>query len=97
VPPQAEGFVVLSPNFELVDSGTEFGVQVAEDGSGNVRVYEGRVELYEPGTGRSAKTRREVLADENVSVNDIRRITINTAQITSRHSGSRVCMTAGNR
>jgi hypothetical protein len=69
VPPQAEGFVVLSPNFEVVDLGTEFGVQVAEDGSGNVRVYEGKVELYEPGTGRSAKTRREVLADENVSVN----------------------------
>jgi hypothetical protein len=70
VPRQAEGFAVLSPHFELVDLGTEFGVRVAEDGSGNVRVYEGKVELYEAGTARSAKTRHEVLADENVSVSN---------------------------
>jgi hypothetical protein len=47
VPPQARGFSVLSPRFRLVDLGTEFGMEIGGDGSGNVQVFDGEVELHE--------------------------------------------------
>jgi len=47
VPPQARGFSVLSPKFRLVDLGTEFGMEVVNDGSTKVQVFEGEVELHE--------------------------------------------------
>lgn len=68
VPPQAEGFAVLSPNVELVDLGTEFGMDVAGDGSALVHVYDGKVELYESGTNREASTRLEFNQNEGASV-----------------------------
>lgn len=48
VPPQARGFSIVAPQFELVDLGTEFGLQVAADGQSNVQVFDGEVELYPP-------------------------------------------------
>ncbi len=68
VPPQAEGFAVVSPNVELVDLGTEFGMDVSGDGSASVHVFDGKVELYESGTDRSAKTRQEFNESESASV-----------------------------
>lgn len=68
VPPQAEGFAVLSPNVELVDLGTEFGMDVADDGSASVHVFDGKVELYEAGTDRSAESRQEFNESEGASV-----------------------------
>jgi hypothetical protein len=68
VPPQAEGFAVLSPSFELVDLGTEFGVDVAEDGSGSIRVFEGKVEVYEVGSNRSEESRREIGEDSGATI-----------------------------
>lgn len=52
VPPQARGFTILSPKFELVDLGTEFGVSVNENGTSNVQVFDGEVELYPPDGNR---------------------------------------------
>lgn len=68
VPPQAEGFEVVSPKVELVDLGTEFGMDVADDGSASVHVFDGKVELYESGMERSAETRREFTESESASV-----------------------------
>tara|TARA_R110002049_G_scaffold182485_2_gene350332 strand:+ start:65972 stop:67588 length:1617 start_codon:yes stop_codon:yes gene_type:complete len=68
VPPQAEGFAVVSPNVELVDLGTEFGMDVSGDGSASVHVFDGKVELYQPGTGRSPKTRQEITESGGASV-----------------------------
>ncbi|TWT81507.1 FecR protein [Planctomycetes bacterium CA13] len=68
VPPQAEGFAVVSPNVELVDLGTEFGMDVADDGSASVHVFDGKVELYESGTDRSAETRQEFTETEGALV-----------------------------
>ena len=48
VPPNATGFSVLTPKFELVDLGTEFAVDVASDGRADVHVFDGEVELYLP-------------------------------------------------
>lgn len=68
VPHQAEGFAVVSPNVELVDLGTEFGMDVSDDGSASVHVFDGKVELYESGTDRSADTRQEFNETESASV-----------------------------
>lgn len=52
VPPQARGFSVTSPQFELVDLGTEFGMEVGVKGGSRVQVFDGEVELYPQGGGR---------------------------------------------
>jgi ferric-dicitrate binding protein FerR (iron transport regulator) len=44
VPPQATGFRVVSPGFEVVDLGTEFGIDQREDQPPEVHVLVGRVE-----------------------------------------------------
>lgn len=44
VPPGAEGFIVDTPSVEVVDLGTAFGVRVGNDGTADVRVFEGAVE-----------------------------------------------------
>ena len=56
VPPQAHGFTVSTPEYDLVDLGTEFGIAVAEDGKSEVHVFDGKVELR--GVGKDVKTTR---------------------------------------
>ncbi|TWU66678.1 LamG-like jellyroll fold domain-containing protein [Crateriforma conspicua] len=68
VPPQAEGFTVLSPKVELVDLGTEFGMDVASDGSASVHVFDGKVELYKSGTHRALATRLEFGENESAVI-----------------------------
>jgi hypothetical protein len=46
VPAQAHGFTVGSPKFDLVDRGTEFGLDVAE--TTQVHVFDGKVDVYAP-------------------------------------------------
>src|SRR5207249_1491314 len=43
VPGPATGFEVLSPQGQVIDLGTEFGMSVSEDGSTDVYVFEGKV------------------------------------------------------
>jgi hypothetical protein len=45
VPPQASGFTIDTPGAQLVDRGTEFGVQVGEGGWAEVHVFKGQVEV----------------------------------------------------
>lgn len=45
VPPQAEGFTVVSPNVEVLDLGTELGMHVARVDSAAVHEFDGKVEL----------------------------------------------------
>ena len=49
VPPQAQGFTIGSPRLDVVDRGTEFGLQVGAAGKTEVHVMQGKVELYDPG------------------------------------------------
>ena len=44
VPRGAEGFVVSTPGSAVVDLGTEFGLNVAEDGKARVMVFKGEAE-----------------------------------------------------
>lgn len=48
VPENARGFTVTSSQFELVDLGTEFGVEMGKTGEAKVQVFDGEVELYPP-------------------------------------------------
>jgi hypothetical protein len=50
VPPQAEGFAIGAPNLDLVDRGTEFGMKIGEGTTTEVQVFQGRVDLYDPGS-----------------------------------------------
>ncbi len=44
VPPGAEGFEILAPSGRVIDLGTEFGLAVAEDGTAEVHVFDGKVQ-----------------------------------------------------
>lgn len=68
VPDLARGFAVLSPSFELVDLGTEFGLNVSDDGVTEVHVFDGKVELYDVESNRNLATRRELSAGDALTV-----------------------------
>ena len=57
VPRPAQGFSVETPLVEMVDLGTAFGANIRRNGSTEVHVFEGEVEVYQAGTGRNPKTR----------------------------------------
>jgi hypothetical protein len=57
VPPQAQGFTVRTPKLDLVDRGTEFGLQVGAGNKTEVHVFQGKVELHDADT--NTRTRRE--------------------------------------
>jgi hypothetical protein len=44
VPPAARGFKLQSPSTEIIDLGTEFGLEV-RDGKGHVEVFDGEIEV----------------------------------------------------
>lgn len=51
VPPGAEGFRVDTPNAQVTDLGTAFGVRLDPDGASHVSVFDGEVEIEEPKSG----------------------------------------------
>lgn len=64
VPKAAIGFTVLTPESEIVDLGTEFGVEVARDGATEVHVLEGEVKAR----GRKQEAFSNLLKDEAMSI-----------------------------
>jgi Concanavalin A-like lectin/glucanases superfamily len=68
VPEGAEGFVMESRAFEVLDLGTEFAAHVNADGTGSCRVFEGKADVsFLDGLRQSSATRR-VNAGEAVSI-----------------------------
>lgn len=52
-PEEARGFKVLTPGGrEIIDLGTEFGVEVSPTGETDVHVYDGLVDVVDPGSRR---------------------------------------------
>ncbi|MCG8617652.1 MAG: FecR family protein, partial [Desulfobacterales bacterium] len=47
MPTEAYRFTVNTPTAKVVDLGTEFGVEVAENGATRATVFDGKIELYE--------------------------------------------------
>ncbi len=68
VPPQAHGFTIGSPKFNLVDRGTEFGLQVDAAGKTEVHVFQGRVDLYDPATGHDTPPQKALSTGGGVRV-----------------------------
>jgi ferric-dicitrate binding protein FerR (iron transport regulator) len=68
VPPTAAGFTVGTPQIDLVDRGTEFGLQVGEGDKTDVHVFQGKVELHgpEPGPARPQMPTRELTTGRGV-------------------------------
>ena len=69
VPVPARGFTILTPDTEIVDLGTEFGVVAMLGLPTEVHVFDGLVELYEIGSFRDTQTRRELVTGESITVN----------------------------
>jgi hypothetical protein len=51
VPAEGVGFTVETPNAEVIDHGTEFAIEVTEDRSSEVHVFQGEVEVKPIGAG----------------------------------------------
>lgn len=66
VPPQAQGFRIGTPQLDVVDRGTEFGLDIRDDDKTEVHVFQGKVELYDPGAGPAATVRQELTTGQGV-------------------------------
>jgi hypothetical protein len=74
VPVEARGFTVRTPLSTVVDYGTEFGLEVNKESSGEVHVFDGRVGLR-PGDGRgSDKPGTELSKGEAATIDEIGRV-----------------------
>jgi ferric-dicitrate binding protein FerR (iron transport regulator) len=71
VPLEARGFTVRTPLSTVVDYGTEFGLVVNKESSGEVHVFEGRVGLQSVGTNGSGT---ELLKGEAATIDDVGRV-----------------------
>lgn len=67
VPEHARGFTVHAPRFELVDLGTEFGIEVGGDGKAEIQVFDGEVEVYRPDGKRDANGLRRLLGGSGIA------------------------------
>jgi hypothetical protein len=74
VPPQAQGFTIRTPKLDLVDQGTEFGLQVGAGDQTEVHVFQGKVELYGPGPDRQAAAAKELTTGQGVRLDGPGRI-----------------------
>jgi len=52
VPPHARGFKLITPDAEVIDLGTEFGLKVSDAGKSEVHVFDGEV-IVSPSAGKS--------------------------------------------
>jgi hypothetical protein len=66
VPAGAEGFSVLSSGYEVVDLGTEFGLNAAADGTANVMVFRGQASVSL--LGADGRTTQSALLEGQQSV-----------------------------
>jgi hypothetical protein len=66
VPPRARGFTIVTPTVEVVDLGTEFGVNVSKQGVVEVAVLAGKVEIGNPpsrlGSRHQSENKRQIIS-----------------------------------
>lgn len=70
VPDSAQGFTVDTPNSRIIDLGTEFGVQVEQDGTSDLHMFKGKAALT---SSSESKVRRKITltAGQAKSINAI--------------------------
>jgi hypothetical protein len=66
VPAHAQGFTVGSPKFDLVDRGTEFGLDVGA--TTQVHVFEGKVDVYAPDADHKERPRKELTTGQGMAL-----------------------------
>ncbi len=66
VPPPARGFKIRTSQFELVDLGTEFGMEIGVNGDAEVQVFDGEVELHPNDDAGSPQQIRHLLGGSGV-------------------------------
>ncbi len=74
VPPQAVGFTIGSPNLDVVDLGTEFGLQVEAEGKTEVHVFKGKVELHNPGADRQVAGSQQLSTGQSVRRDNLKAV-----------------------
>jgi hypothetical protein len=70
VPAQAQGFTIGSPKLNVVDRGTEFGLQVGAGGKTEVHVFQGKVELHENSSQPKPKAHQELTTGQAVRLEE---------------------------
>jgi hypothetical protein len=68
VPPKAAGFIVDMPNVRMVDTGTEFGIEVDKAGTSKVHMLKGKAMVIPGIKGRRGKSRL-ISTDQALQVN----------------------------
>jgi hypothetical protein len=68
VPDGAEGFVVAAPGSSVVDLGTEFALNVADDGKARVMVFEGEAEAAVLGAAGTSENSQLVEQSKSVEI-----------------------------
>lgn len=63
VPPAGVGFQVYTEKVDVTDLGTTFGVSISTDGSTDVEVFEGKVEVAPPVGDASGSVTREIILE----------------------------------
>ena len=74
IPEQALGFLMTTPQSELVDLGTEFGLEVNEAGHTDVHVIDGLVEVYERRNPKKSLINGALLAGIKIAEGQARRL-----------------------
>lgn len=74
IPEQALGFLMTTPQSEVVDLGTEFGLEVNDAGQTDVHVIDGLVEVYERRNGETPSVDGAPLAGIKIEEGQARRL-----------------------
>src|SRR5262245_46081961 len=68
VPPHAQGFTIGSPTMDLVDRGTEFGLDVGGQKT-DLHVFQGKVDVYGPGAAAKSPPQQELTTGQGITAN----------------------------
>jgi len=70
VPPQAKGFKISSARLSLVETSSEFGLDVGQGDRTEVHVFQGKVELAESGPNGQAGKMKELTIGQSVRLDE---------------------------
>jgi ferric-dicitrate binding protein FerR (iron transport regulator) len=68
IPAHAQGFTIETPNIDLVDRGTEFGLRVGAGDPTEIHVFKGKVELYGAGAAGKEPLRQSLTGGQGVRI-----------------------------
>lgn len=68
VPNEAVGFTIRTPSAQVVDLGTEFGIEVLKDGTSRVDVFRGKVQVHATGKFGEYSASRLLRASESTTI-----------------------------